>query len=101
MNLAEPSSPGFRLHTGRSRRTLSTLSTVRLLQVQTLKLQELAKCKWYFALYNCLVLGHTKYKGVHRIYCNPFHRGGDVCKLWSKFTQVYTGLLLSKLFNIF
>ena len=26
----------------------------------------------HFALYNCLVLGHTKYKGVQRIYCNPF-----------------------------
>ncbi len=25
-----------------------------------------------FALYNCLVLGHTKYKGVQRVYCNPF-----------------------------
>ena len=23
-------------------------------------------------LYNCLVLGHTKYKGVQRVYCNPF-----------------------------
>ncbi len=26
----------------------------------------------HFALYNCLVLGHTKYKGVQRVYCNPF-----------------------------
>ena len=31
-----------------------------------------------FALYNCLVLGHTKYKGVQRVYSNlfpakPFH----------------------------
>ena len=26
----------------------------------------------HFALYNCVVLGHTKYKGVQRIYCNPF-----------------------------
>jgi hypothetical protein len=27
--------------------------------------------KGHFALFNCLVLGHTKYKGVQRIYCNP------------------------------
>ncbi len=25
-----------------------------------------------FALFNGLVLGHTKYKGVQRVYCNPF-----------------------------
>ncbi len=35
-------------------------------------LQESAKRKGHFALYNCLVLGHTKYKGVQRIYCNLF-----------------------------
>jgi hypothetical protein len=28
----------------------------------------------HFALYNCLVLGHTKYKEVQRVYCNPFPR---------------------------
>ncbi len=27
--------------------------------------------KGHFALFNCLVLGHTKYKGVLRVYCNP------------------------------
>ena len=40
--------------------------------LQTLQLQESAKRKGHFALYNCLVLGHTKHKGVQRIYCNPF-----------------------------
>jgi hypothetical protein len=34
--------------------------------------QESAQCKGHFALYNCLVLGHTKYNGVQRVYCNPF-----------------------------
>jgi hypothetical protein len=37
-----------------------------------LELQELAKLKSHFALYNCLVLGHNKYKEVQRVYCNPF-----------------------------
>ena len=39
---------------------------------ETLELQDSAKHKGHFALYNCLVLGHTKYKGVQRVYCNPF-----------------------------
>ena len=30
----------------------------------TLELQESARRKGHFALYNCLVLGHTKYSGV-------------------------------------
>ncbi len=34
--------------------------------------QESAKRKGHFALYNCLVLGHTKYNGVQLVYCNPF-----------------------------
>ncbi len=38
----------------------------------TLEFQESAKRKGHFALYNCLVLGHTKYKGVQRVYSNPF-----------------------------
>ena len=38
----------------------------------TLEFQESAKHKGHFALFNCLVLGHTKYKGVQRVYCNPF-----------------------------
>ena len=38
----------------------------------TLELQESARRKGHFALYNCLVLGHTKYSGVQRVYCNPF-----------------------------
>ncbi len=29
------------------------------------------------------------------------HRGASLCKLWTKFTQVYTGLLMSKLFGHF
>ena len=38
----------------------------------TLELQESAKHKGHFALYNCLVLGHTKYSGVQSVNCNPF-----------------------------
>ena len=38
----------------------------------TLELQDSARRKGHFALYNCLVLGHTKYSGVQRVYCNPF-----------------------------
>jgi hypothetical protein len=37
----------------------------------TLQFQQSAKRKGHFALYNCLVLGHTKYKGVQRVYSNP------------------------------
>ena len=40
--------------------------------LETLELQDSAKRKGHFALYNCLVLGHTKYRGVQRVYCNPF-----------------------------
>jgi hypothetical protein len=40
--------------------------------LETLELQESAKRKGHFALFNCLVLGHTKYKAVQRVYCNPF-----------------------------
>ena len=40
--------------------------------LKTLELQESAQRKGHFALFNCLVLGHTKYKGVQRVYCNPF-----------------------------
>ena len=40
--------------------------------LETLEFQESAKNKGYFALYNCLVLGHTKYNGVQRVYCNQF-----------------------------
>jgi hypothetical protein len=36
-----------------------------------LELQESAKRKAHFALFNRLVLGHAKYKGVQRVYCNP------------------------------
>ena len=38
----------------------------------TLEFQESAKRKGHFALYSCLVLGHTKYNGVQRVYSNPF-----------------------------
>jgi hypothetical protein len=37
-----------------------------------LELQDSAKRKVYSALFNCLVLGHTKYNCVQRVYCNPF-----------------------------
>jgi hypothetical protein len=40
--------------------------------LETLELRESGQHKGYFALYNCLVLGHTKYNGVQRVYCNPF-----------------------------
>ncbi len=40
--------------------------------LDTLELQASAGSKGHFALYNCLVLGHNKYKGVQRVYCNPF-----------------------------
>ncbi len=35
-------------------------------------MQDSAQHKGHFALYNCLVLGHTNFPGVQRIYCNPF-----------------------------
>ena len=38
----------------------------------TLELQESARRKGHFALYNCLVLGHSKYSGIQRVYCNQF-----------------------------
>ncbi len=31
-----------------------------------------AQHKGHFSLFNCLVLGHTKYRGVQRVYCHPF-----------------------------
>ena len=40
--------------------------------LETLDLTESAQRKGHFSLYNCLVLGHTKYSGVQRVYCNPF-----------------------------
>jgi hypothetical protein len=39
--------------------------------LQTLELQESAKRKGRFALFS-LMLGHAKYKGVQRVYCNLF-----------------------------
>ncbi len=35
-------------------------------------MQQSAKHKGHFALYNWLVLGHTTFKGMQRIHCNPF-----------------------------
>ncbi len=40
--------------------------------LKTLELQDSAQRKGHFGLFNCLVIGHTKYKGVQRVYCNPF-----------------------------
>ena len=44
--------------------------------LKTLELQESAQRKGHFALYTFVlgvsVIGHTKYKGVQRVYCNPF-----------------------------
>ncbi len=36
--------------------------------LKTLELQESAQRKGHFGLFNCLVIGHTKYKGVQRVY---------------------------------
>jgi hypothetical protein len=46
--------------------------------LEKLEFQESARHKGHFALYNCLVLGHTKYNGVQLVYSNlfpakPFH----------------------------
>ncbi len=57
---------------------LCTLCVLCLLLLQvddllkTLELQESAQRKGRFALFNCLVIGNTKFKGVKRVYCNPF-----------------------------
>ncbi len=40
--------------------------------LETLELKDSVQRKGHFALCNCLVLGHTKYNGVQRVYCNPF-----------------------------
>ena len=40
--------------------------------LETLELTESAQRKGHFLPYNCLMLGHTKYNGVQRVYCNPF-----------------------------
>ncbi len=40
--------------------------------LETLVLTESAQRKGHFSLYTCLVLGHTKYNGVQRVYSNPF-----------------------------
>ena len=40
--------------------------------LEILELQDLATRKGHFALFNCLVLSHTKYNGVQLVYCNPF-----------------------------
>ena len=34
--------------------------------------QPLRQCRGHFVLHNCLILGEIKYKGVQRIYCDPF-----------------------------
>jgi hypothetical protein len=35
--------------------------------LETLDLTESAQHKGHFSLYNCLILGHTKYNGVQRV----------------------------------
>ncbi len=42
--------------------------------LKTLEFQESASSKGHFTLCNCLVLGHTKYNGVQRIYCQSIFR---------------------------
>ena len=36
--------------------------------LETLEWTDSAQRKGHFSLYNCLVLGHTKYNGVQRVY---------------------------------
>ena len=80
--------------------------------LETLDLTESAQRKGHFSLYNCLVLGHTKYNGVQRVYCNPFpakpfygshrlelvmnHDSATGCRAWrlrgvARFSLVCTG----------
>jgi hypothetical protein len=40
--------------------------------LKTLEQHRSAQHKGHFSLFNCLVIRHTKYKGVQRVYCNPF-----------------------------
>jgi hypothetical protein len=40
--------------------------------LETLDLTDSALRNGHFSLYNYLVLGHTKYNDVQRVYCNPF-----------------------------
>ncbi len=49
---------------------LIILQVVALLK--TLEQHGSAQHKGHFSLFNCLVIGHTKYKGVQRVYCNQF-----------------------------
>ena len=37
-----------------------------------MKVQPSRQRRGHFILYNCLILGNTKYKGVRRISCDPF-----------------------------
>ena len=66
------------LHIFLSDNLLYTLCVLYLLLLQvdallkTLELQESALRKGHFALFNCLVIGNTKFKSVQRVYCNPF-----------------------------
>ena len=45
--------------------------------LETLQMQTSRDSSGHFALFNCLMLGHTKYKGVQRIYCDPFPKKGS------------------------
>jgi hypothetical protein len=51
---------------------LPLLSSSIKLVCEILELKHSAQRKGHFALCNCLVLGHTKYNGVQRVYCNHF-----------------------------
>ncbi len=50
--------------------------------LETLELTDSAQRKGHFVLYNCLVLGHTKYNGVQRDYCNQFPAKQFYCSHW-------------------
>ena len=55
---------------------IRTVGSLMILQVnsllETLEWTDSAQHKGHFTLYNCLVLGHTKYNSVQLVYCNPF-----------------------------
>ncbi len=47
----------------------------------TLELKDSGRSKGHFSLCNCLVLGHTKYNGVQRVYFNSFQQKPFYCSL--------------------
>ena len=52
--------------------TTENCAIMAIIVIRVIIVSESAQRKGHFALFNCLVLGHTKYRGVQRVYCNPF-----------------------------